>query len=115
MISYLKALEVATIKMYHVSPATNDRSIKRFGLRPQTGSRSTKLNESKGIFLFPSVDDLEDALMNWLGDEFEDDETLTIWEVTIPDKSKLKRSTVGYERIYTDVIPPTNLKFLRRE
>lgn len=57
--------------MYHVTPIENLPSIKRYGLIPKIGKRSQKLGEPvEAVYLFLNKDEVNDALANWLGDEF---------------------------------------------
>lgn len=59
--------------LYHVTPAENLPSIIASGLVPRIGERSASFGEvSKGVYLFTSAEACESALMNWLGDEFEE-------------------------------------------
>lgn len=68
---------------YHVTPAKNVRWIMKDGLVPQIGPASSTYGESeKRLYLFPSKDDADDATMNWLGDQYED-EILALLQVDI--------------------------------
>lgn len=109
-----KSLELSTKYYYHVSPSKNDISIKTKGLMLKQGVRSSKLRD-QGIFLFESLDYLEDALMNWLGDEFDEEESVTIWRVSIPNVDKLRDSIASYEKIYMESIPPAYVRLYKRE
>lgn len=69
---------------YHVTPRANLDSICEKGLEPRNGVRSLMLGESKdAIYLFPSIENMENALSNWLGELFEDEEVLVVLEVDI--------------------------------
>ena len=73
-------------KYYHVTPIENLQSILQNGLEPRIGERSEELGEEvERIYLFHSKEDMEDALMNWLGEWFEDYLELVILELEIPD------------------------------
>lgn len=64
-------------RFYHITPRRNLEAIKREGLKPSLGERSTSLGEEEPrIYLFDSKESLEDALGNWLGEEFDEDEEL---------------------------------------
>jgi len=91
------------IKAYHVSSANNIASILTYGLIPSVGARSVAMGEeSPAIFLFPSLDDLENALDNWLGSEI-DDEIFALFEVIIPPHIE-SEVTTGYEiSVYTTI------------
>ena len=95
--------------MYHVTPTKNLRSIMKNGLRPQIGDRSVKLHgEENGIFLFPTLDDVEDAVSNWLGDEFDEDEDLTLLAIDVSGLP-LVDSNAGYEKIAKTSISPDRI------
>jgi len=69
---------------YHVTPKKNIPYILRDGLVPGIGRRSSKLGEIKeNIYLFKTLDDVEEAIMNWMEDEFEDD-LLAILKIIVP-------------------------------
>lgn len=99
---------------YHVTSLDNVEAIMRDGLKPGYGPRSQAAAESvPAIYLFPTRVAAEDATMNWLGDEMEDDETMALIRVTLPTKWDLK-SEVPYEVYSTEPIPPKFLKVLTR-
>src|SRR5208282_6194720 len=72
---------------YHVTPTANVPRIMSEGLIPQRGPRSKRMADH-GIFLFEDMETMEDALSNWLGDEFEEDEPLTLLGVELPPDAK---------------------------
>ena len=64
-------------RFYHLTPRRNLDAIKAQGLMPSIGERSEDLGEEEPrIYLFDSKQSLEDALGNWLGEEFDEDEEL---------------------------------------
>ena len=73
-------------RYFHVTPMENVASILNSNLPPKIGERSEKAEESeKAIFLFSDVQELENALYNWLGQEFEDDpRELAILQIDLP-------------------------------
>ncbi len=73
---------------YHVTPASNMKSILSQGFIPSIGERSENLGETeKAAYFFHSLEECDNALWNWLGEEFEDvDEDLVIFEVNIDEK-----------------------------
>ena len=92
--------------IYHVTNLTNLSSIKRRGLCPQIGLRSQELGETeKCIFVFTNLDDVDEAVANWLGDEFDDNERLFCITINVPD-SWVKDSDVGYEKRIYHIIKP---------
>ena len=61
--------------MYHVTPSSNVKSILKNGLTPSKGSNSQDYGEEQdSVYLFPTIEDAEDALGNWLGDQYEDED-----------------------------------------
>lgn len=104
------------VTFYHVTPARNVPSILRNGLTPQIGDRSKQISESPAVFLFPSMEDAEDAVGGWLGDEFDDREPLALLRVTIPQSQLKQREnkarSVGYEYASLTSIHPTSIEVL---
>ena len=96
--------------LYHVTEKKNLKSILENGLIPQIGERSKQLNESPAIFLFDSVEKLNDALMNWLGDEFED---IDLVSLKIETSNTLEYNE--FEVILRELIPSINISLFREE
>lgn len=108
------------MKYYHVTLKDNLNSILKDGLIPQIGERSFDIGEKeKVVYLFHSIDDVEEALLNWLGDWYTDnygiDTPLALLEVNLPDDFLIENSSVQYEKISKNVIPPQYISFLREE
>lgn len=96
---------------YHVTPTRNLRSIMKNGLRPQIGDRSSQLDgEVEGIFLFPSLSDVEAAVSSWLGDEFDEDEELSLLAVDITGLEDNIVQGADYETIVNTTISPDRIK-----
>ena len=71
---------------FHVTPKENIKSILKSGLIPKIGYRSQKINEDvPAVYLFTTIEECHNALLNWLGEEFEDVDELLILEVDIDD------------------------------
>lgn len=99
-----------TTSMYHVTPTANLPAIKEQGLVPQIGPRSQQLGEATAqVYLFPTLTAAEDALMNWLGEEFDEDEPLTMIAVDV-DGLHLAGHEVGFEVVTTSLITPERLR-----
>lgn len=95
---------------YHVTSASNIESIRQNGLIPQIGTRSLELGETiSRIYLFTNKNACEEALMNWLGDYFEDEEIviLEIESVHVQGVSEAE-----YEIACEHLIPFKNVKIL---
>lgn len=97
--------------LYHVTPTRNVKSILANGLIPSIGQRSAQLETESNLFLFPTKDAAEDAVMNWLGDEF-DDEPLSL--LAVSSNGLEGKFTLGAEYEYTvsSPIPPQNIKVI---
>lgn len=69
---------------WHVTTAKNWEKIQEQGLVPQCGPRSTKLREEYPmIYMFKSKEALEEGLMNWLGNEFNEEEELIVLKIAL--------------------------------
>ena len=82
---------------YHVTKKNRLSSIRRWGLRPAIGRRSTAFGEENpGIFLFDSTDAVEDALMGWLGEAYDEDDALVLLTVDLPEEFPLTREAFEF-------------------
>lgn len=101
---------------YHVTVSENLESIMEKGLVPSVGERSEQLGEGASIFLFPSQEDAEDAVANWLGDQFDEDTAFALLEIYIPVEIEIHRSeNVDWEVSVHDPIPPNCIKVLSKD
>lgn len=98
--------------MFHVTPTKNVKSIMSSGLIPKIGKSSKKMEKETGIYLFPSREDAEDALMNWLGDEFGENEKLSLLSV---DTKGLNVQKQAFEFNTKDKIDPKRIKVVTNE
>ena len=98
--------------MFHVTPLKNLNSIKKHGLICQIGPRSQEIGEPvSAIYLFPNFDYANDAVMNWLGDEFDDDEQLIALPVKISETDVERAPDIDYERASLCDIPTKLIDF----
>lgn len=91
---------------YHVTPAENVESILEHGLLPKSPE---DLKDRKAVYLFPDKATAEEALMNWLGDRFEDEDLalLKINKDVLQEQGiKIIPGEVGYELMSLQPIPP---------
>ena len=96
--------------VYHVTPTKNLKSIAKQGLTPTVGDRTSQIeSEKSGIYVFPDRTSAEDAVMNWLGDEF-DDEPLTMLKIDVSGLEKNISKGADYELIVGTVIEPSRIK-----
>ena len=97
---------------YHVTRLCFLDNILTRGLIPQIGDLSKKANETvKRIYLFDSKDALENAMLNWLGEEFEDEDVCYL-EINLPNNFPIKRD--GFECFSLAVIPPKYIKRINK-
>ena len=98
--------------VYHITPTKNLKSIAKQGLKPTVGDRSSQIaGEKSGIYVFPDKISAEDAVMNWLGDEFED-EPLTMLKIDVSGLQDHISKGADYELIVGTTIEPTRIKKL---
>ncbi len=73
--------------LYHVTETKNLENIKNQGLIAQIGQRSLKIKEyKKAVYFFKDIEAVENALENWLGDQFDEDAELALLAVNIPNE-----------------------------
>jgi hypothetical protein len=91
--------------LYHVTPHDNIAGILRDGLLPQIGPRSLIVNETvPAVFCFTNLDEVENAVMNWLGDYFDVEEPLALLRVMLDDSAAVGAGA-GYEVVVLEPIP----------
>ncbi len=66
-------------KFYHVTTQAAAESIVAEGLKPAIGERSEAIEEAPQVYLFDSVESVNDA--SWLYEEFDEDEELVLLSV----------------------------------
>lgn len=102
---------------FHVTPMEKVQNIMERGLVPQIGERSgAQGEETPAIYLFPTMDDMDNALSNWLGEWFEDaygpDVELAIVKAFLPPDIYVHYDlSVAYECYVTEPIPSRHLFF----
>jgi hypothetical protein len=99
---------------YHVTPADNLTSILADGLQPRVGERASLIGElNPGVYLFPSVEALQDGLSNWLGEHFDDHQLLRVLAVDI---SGLESTAgAGFEVIVTQSVDSSRIMMILDE
>ena len=106
------AAHLRDMLLYHVTPTELVPQILAAGLVPQVGPRARKLFEPEPlIYLFRSAVEAEEALMNWLGDEFPA-VPLTLLEIKLPPGLPYRR--VAFEIQVAATIPPAALRIVRQ-
>ena len=93
--------------VFHVTPRKNLSSIKTHGIQPGALAPAD-VSDKKAVYLFKNKIDVEDAIMNWLGDKFDEDEPLVL--LTIRKSGlNLVSSSAGYEIMSYEPIPIGNI------
>lgn len=96
--------------VYHVTPTKNLKGIAKQGLVAALGDRTSQIaGEKSGIYVFPDRVSAEDAVMNWLGDEF-DDENLTMLKIDVTGLQDHISKGADYELIVGTTIEPSRIK-----
>lgn len=99
---------------FHLTTDSNLANIMAEGLAPAIGPRSLDLGEPEpAVYLFPTLEDLESALGNWLGEYFEEDEVLHVLKVDITGFAIGQE--VEWEYKCFDVIPASAITYVRAE
>ena len=100
---------------YHVTTKENYKKIISQGLIPQIGDRSIDLGEDKeAIYLFPNLGSAENALMNWMGEWFEDQEIeLVLLEVNLQGIKFNPGDKTMFEIIVNEIISPDRITYLK--
>jgi hypothetical protein len=92
---------------YHVTPTKNIEKIKSTGLIPSKNKETGDF----GIFMFETTEALEDAMMNWLGDKFDENEDLSL--LTLDITGLKYNHGAGYEILTTEKISPDRIKKIK--
>ena len=91
---------------YHVTTTSSAHSAQQNGIMPHVPEDSP--NDPEAVYLFPDMESVDNALMNWLGDRFAEDEPLSVLAI---DTTGLRIVPGGanYELISYDPVPPENI------
>lgn len=100
--------------LYHVTRKENLPDILANGIQPRIGPRSLAANEPEPkIYLFRRKDDMENAVMNWLGELFDDSAELVALKIQMPvgfAKWLAFNIDTPYELTYDKIIPAKWIK-----
>ena len=97
----------------HVTPQANLCRISVHGLVPQCGRRSADRGDAAAVYLFRSAEAMQDALMNWFGDLFDEESPLAILAVRLPPHWPLHETPhAPWEVSSRTPIPPRFLQYL---
>lgn len=98
-------------KLVEINYSTNN-SVEKFSeeffdmfkiIEKQEDPRVKKFNFDPMVYLFGHREDVDNALMNWLGDEFDDDVALAVLQV---ECDSVVRGDVAYEYMCFETIAP---------
>lgn len=102
--------------LYHVTTRSALADIREKGLIPQIGPRAKLMDETiPCVWLFTYQHAMEESIMNWLGDEFDENEDLMICEVTLDNtyvEKMFYNPHVDFEIGCMVTIPVDCIKFL---
>lgn len=75
-----RLLETANVRTYyHVTQGSRAASIRSTGLLPKIEKRGIRASEkAPAVYFFDSLDTAEDALTNWLADEYPESESKAV-------------------------------------
>lgn len=103
------------ITLFHVTPISKVDSIMEKGLIPQIGERAKELETKEKVYLFPTYQDCQTALYQWLGDEFDElEEEVVSLKVELPDDFPLEK-TCEWELTSKITIEPSCISFYKNE
>jgi len=105
---FFKEENISESNFYHITKKDNLSSIKKYGILPKKNKEMA--NEPFGIFLFTSKNDAEDAVVNWLGDRFDEEEELVMLTLDSSYIRDIKQSIAGYEVYTENPIDPQAIK-----
>lgn len=112
---YQSILEFTERIFYHVTLKENLDKILKEGLIPQIGDRALECGDTeKKIYLFPTLQHMNEALGSWLGIEFETEEIVSLL-IRIPKNFVLEEGEVEYEVYSKEPIPKNCIMFFREE
>ena len=114
--------EKITPSYYHVTPVENIPSILEHGLLPRIGENSADFGETiPAVFCFPTLQDCDTALGQWLGEIFmgegedDEDEGIELVIIEIKPKELPDRSDVPFEVAFHRAIPPSEISRVLNE
>jgi hypothetical protein len=92
---------------FHITYKKNLQSILKIGLLPKIPKDYEQ--EQKGIYLFPTFNDAENALGSWLEDRIDENEDLIALEIDITDLNPYITQSVEWELICSIPIKPNRI------
>lgn len=101
------------MKYFHITLSENKDSIMKNGLIPQAG-KNTKLifNDSQGVYLFTSYENMVDGLTNWMNQIIDEDDEIIILEIDLPDNFTVYKTGSDWEAVSYRTIPPEYINII---
>lgn len=96
------------MRLYHVTPWDNVSQIRKRGLLPKRIKRGVFARDpdEPRVYLFVDLDTAEDAMVNWLLDEYEKERFFGIIQVDLPDDAPVNEDPEVAGSVYlVDPIP----------
>lgn len=98
--------------VWHITTAESLAAIQLEGLVPAIGPRSQACGETDAaIYFFDSPEDIANAMDNWLGESFDDDQQIALLEVDLPQGICVAEGA-GFEVVVLDPIPASAIRVL---
>ena len=105
------------MRCFYTTAVENLPEIEQEGLIPAIGTREGE--DFPAVWVFPSPEQLNDALWNWLGEElFEEDEEAAVALIAVelpPELECLGEPDTHFMLAVTETIPPACLTVLTRD
>ena len=99
-------LENSNDLVYHLTKKSNLPSIKKHGLKPSLPVDTP--TDDEGVYVFKTKQDAEDALMNWYGDRFDEEEEFVLLTIKT-DGLQLFSTLAEFELVSYTPIPTSNI------
>ena len=97
--------------VWHVTYKDNLEGILQDGLMP---SNPIDFNDERGVYCFPNIESMEDALANWLGDRLDESKEIVLIQLNI-EGLNFKEVNNSYEIIVYDTINPERIIGIHNE
>ena len=106
----------ATRTVYHAAPGSRAEAIQREGLQPRIEKRGIHAADKvPAVYFFDGIDSAEDALVNWLADEWDEAETeAVVFSTDLPESELEPDPEIAGAYRVTRPIPPEQLKVIAR-
>lgn len=102
--------------VFHVTRKNNLKSINTRGIVPNVPEDYGEDGDDIGVYCFPTLEDVENALYNWLGERIEDWEEETgenydevVLELDISGLEFYKSNDIDWEVVVKETIPPDRI------